>query len=75
MEDKNIDDVTDPVERRKLLKQKLRNKINHKSNTSGNQQMHKNIKRDPTGALLSMGVEDPELLASAKLLLTIRTMC
>jgi hypothetical protein len=52
-----------PEERRKYLKSKLRNKRDAPVTTIRNQ-----LRNDPTGALLSMGIDDPAILASAKTL-------
>lgn len=52
-----------PEERRKYLKNKLRNKKDAPVNAMRNQ-----LKNDPTGALLSMGIDNPAILASAKTL-------
>ena len=52
-----------PEERRKYLKNKLRNKKEAPASAIRNQ-----LKSDPTGALLSMGIDDPAILASAKTL-------
>jgi len=53
-----------PEERRKYLKNKLRNKKEAPVNNA----IRNQLKNDPTGALLSMGIDDPAILASAKTL-------
>ena len=47
---------------REELKKKLREKINGKKNN----ELAKNIKNDPQTAMLSMGIDDPEILKNAK---------
>ena len=51
-----------PEERRKYL----RNKIRSKKKPENHGAMKNQLRNDPTGALLSMGIDDPTILANAK---------
>lgn len=51
-----------PEERRKYLRNKIRNKKKPENHGA----MKNQLKNDPTGALLSMGIDDPTILANAK---------
>ena len=62
MTDDDLAHVTDPAERRKILKQRLRNKLQK----NGDLHTHKQqMQKDPTTALLNLGVEDVNLLRMA----------
>lgn len=52
---------------REELKRRLRAKINGKRNGSNKmQELAKSVKEDPQTALMSMGIDDPTILACAK---------
>lgn len=52
------------------LRRELRKKIKDKRNPSNStQSLAKNVKQDPQTALMSMGVDDPDILNNAKVLL------
>lgn len=61
--DEDLSHMT-PDEKRKFLKAKLRNK----NNKTPQDTLRSQLKADPAGALLSMGIDDPNLLANAKTL-------
>ena len=61
--DEDLSHMT-PDEKRKFLKAKLRNK----NNKTPQNTLRSQLKADPAGALLSMGIDDPNLLANAKTL-------
>ena len=55
---------------REELRKELRQKIKDKRNPSNStQSLAKNVKQDPQTALMSMGVDDPDILNNAKMLL------
>ena len=53
-----------PEERRKILKQRIRNKT--KPSNDNTMAFAKSVKSDPMTALMSMGIDDPDVLNSAK---------
>ena len=54
---------------REELRKELRQKIKDKRNPSNStQSFAKNVKQDPQTALMSMGVDDPDILNNAKML-------
>ena len=53
-------------ELRKELRQKIKNKRNPSSSA---QSLAKNVKQDPQTALMSMGIDDPDILSNAKMML------
>ena len=57
--------MTDPSPTREELKKRLRAKINGARTSEDNAAAAKQIRTDPMGALLRMGVEDPKLLEQA----------
>lgn len=57
--------MTDPSPTREELKKRLRAKINGARTSEDNATAGKQIRTDPMGALLRMGVEDPKLLEQA----------
>lgn len=55
-------------EKRNELRKRLRNKIKGKREDTGSSFAHK-VKNDPKGALLSMGIEDVNLIEKASTLI------
>lgn len=54
--------MTDNISREELRK-RLRNKIKNKRNSS---EVSQQIKKDPQTALMSLGIDDPNILKNAK---------
>jgi hypothetical protein len=51
---------------REELRRELRQKIKEKRNPNSAQSIAKSVKDDPQTALMSMGVDDPDILSQAK---------
>ena len=60
---------TNRAQTREELRRKLRNRIKEKRNLSSSDDRVKQMKEDPKSTLLSLGVDDPELLKNADSLL------
>lgn len=56
--------LTERDELRKKLKEKIRDKRNGKN--SSNENIHDKLKKDPQSALMSMGIDDVDMLNDAK---------
>ena len=57
--------MTDSKPSREELRQRLRSKINNARTPSAPHSIAQQMRKDPTGALMQMGIDDAELLKSA----------
>ena len=54
------------TEEKRLLRQRLKNKLKEKRNPSNTTTLAQSFKNDPTSALMNMGIDDLSVLTNAK---------